>query len=54
MLQDSEVEDGGGDEVLADEVEREFGCMKAVTDLMLSTLPKRERNILRLRYGLLG
>lgn len=28
-------------------------CMRCVVDLLLSTLGKRERNVLRLRYGLL-
>jgi DNA-directed RNA polymerase sigma subunit (sigma70/sigma32) len=28
--------------------------IRQMTDLLLSTLEKRERNILRLRYGLLG
>lgn len=35
------------------ESDRQGDCMRVVTDLLLSTLPKRERNILRLRYGLL-
>lgn len=28
--------------------------LQGVVDVMLSTLDKRERNVLRLRYGLLG
>ena len=44
----------GGLEEEAAEAERQGECMRAVTDLLLSTLPKRERNILRLRYGLLS
>ncbi|KAL4426007.1 hypothetical protein ABPG75_010023 [Micractinium tetrahymenae] len=52
-LQEQEGDDLGAEEEEI-EAEERFACMRAVTDLMLGTLDKRERNILRMRYGLLN
>jgi RNA polymerase primary sigma factor len=46
------VEDTG-EELAAAEAQQEES-LRQLTDLLLSTLEKRERNILRLRYGLMG
>ncbi|KAL4425143.1 hypothetical protein ABPG77_008248 [Micractinium sp. CCAP 211/92] len=54
----ADVHEQEGDDLGAEEEEIEAeeraACMRAVTDLMLGTLDKRERNILRMRYGLLN
>ena len=55
-LDDLEAHDAGDEpspEEAAAEAERQADCMRCVVDLLLSTLGKRERNVLRLRYGLL-
>lgn len=52
-LQEQEGDDLGAEEEELESEER-AACMLAVTDLMLGTLDKRERNILRMRYGLLN
>ncbi|KAI3427430.1 hypothetical protein D9Q98_010345 [Chlorella vulgaris] len=49
---DELVEDTG-EELAAAEAQQEES-LRQLTDLLLSTLEKRERNILRLRYGLMG
>ncbi|EFN51063.1 hypothetical protein CHLNCDRAFT_33233 [Chlorella variabilis] len=51
-LEDCAEDEDPGEE--GEEEEAQHESIRQMTDLLLSTLEKRERNILRLRYGLLG